>query len=91
MKNITKKAFVLVILLLCSVLFAEEDYNKAVSVYKNFPSNTEEEVHWEKPYDETYLPYNRCGNVQDLEIMRVDERADYYWDGKDGFWDLYHY
>ena len=53
------KIFVFIVLLFSSV-FAEADYDKAVSQYKKIPQNINEEVSWLKPYNETYLPYNRC-------------------------------
>lgn len=86
-----KEPFIFSVFLLFSIAFAEEDYDKAVSKYKDFPADIDEEARWAEPYDETHLPYNRCRNVQNLEIVRVDERADYYWDGKDDLFDPYHY
>ena len=86
-----KESFIFGIFLLFSAVFAEEDYDKAVSKYKDIPADIDVEARWAEPYDETYLPYNRCRNVQNFEIVRVDERADYYWDGKDDLFDLYHY
>lgn len=84
------KIFVFIVLLFTSV-FAEDDYDKAVSQYKNIPQNINEEISWLKPYNETYLPYNRCGEVESIEITNVDERVDYYWDSKDHLFDINHY
>lgn len=89
--SMRKESFIFGIFLLFSAVFAEEDYDKAVSKYKDIPADIDMEARWAEPYDETYLPYNRCRNVQNFEIVRVDERADYYWDGKDDLFDLYHY
>ena len=86
-----KETFVFSTFVLFSAVFAEEDYDKAVSKYKDIPADIDMEARWAEPYDETYLPYNRCRNVQNFEIVRVDERADYYWDRKDDLFDLYHY
>lgn len=66
------KTFIFGVLLLFSASFAEEDYDKAVSKYKDFPADIDEEARWAEPYGETYLPYNRCRNVQNFEIVRVD-------------------
>lgn len=68
-----KETFIFCTFVLFSIAFAEEDYDKAVSKYKDFPADIDEEARWTEPYDETYLPYNRCRNVQNLEIVRVDE------------------
>ena len=57
------KILFFIVFFLFSVIFAEDDYDKAVSQYKNIPQNINEEISWLKPYNETYLPYNRCGNV----------------------------
>ena len=84
------KIFVFIVLLFSSV-FAEADYDKAVSQYKKIPQNINEEISWLKPYNETFLPYNRCGEVENFEITDVDERVDYYWDSKENLFDINHY
>ena len=80
-----------IVFFLFSVIFAEDDYDNAVSKYKNIPQNINEEISWLKPYNETYLPYNRCGEVENFEITDVDERVDYYWDSKENLFDINHY
>ena len=85
------KILFFIVFFLFSVIFAEDDYDKAVSQYKNIPQNINEEISWLKPYNETYLPYNRCGNVENFEITSVDERVDYYWDSKENLFDINHY
>ena len=85
------KILFFIVFFLFSVIFAEEDYDKAVSQYKKIPQNINEEVSWLKPYNETFLPYNRCGEVESFEITNVDERVDYYWDSKDHLFDINHY
>ena len=67
-----KEPFIFSVFLLYSIAFAEEDYDKAVSKYKDFPADIDEEARWAEPYGETYLPYNRCRNVQNFENVRVD-------------------
>lgn len=67
-----KETFIFSAFALFSIDFAEEDYDKAVSKYKDFPASIDEEARWAEPYGETYLPYNRCRNVQNFEIVRVD-------------------
>ncbi|MGM9983962.1 MAG: hypothetical protein ACI38O_04665 [Fibrobacter intestinalis] len=49
--------------LFSATAFAETDYNDAVKSFNNYPSKITEEVQWNVPYDETYLPYNVCENV----------------------------
>jgi pimeloyl-ACP methyl ester carboxylesterase len=85
------KILFFIVFFLFSVIFAEEDYDKAVSQYKKIPQNINEEVSWLKPYNETFLPYNRCGEVENFEITDVDERVDYYWDSKENLFDINHY
>lgn len=48
------KIFGLLFLLFSSV-FAEDDYDKAVSQYKKNPQNINEEISWLKPYNEQTL------------------------------------
>ena len=49
--------------LFSATAFAETDYDDAVKSFNNYPSKITEEVQWNVPYDETYLPYNVCENV----------------------------
>lgn len=71
--------------------FAEVDYDNTISKYKNTPTNVKEEVYWEDPYDNTYLPYNVCNDILNFEFSKLEERVDYYYDNKDDFLDLRHY
>lgn len=48
--------------------FAEVDYDNTISKYKNTPTNVKEEVYWEDPYDNTYLPYNVCNDILNFEF-----------------------
>lgn len=88
--NKVKRAFFMI--LLSSVFVcAEEDYDKAVSSFNNYPSKITEEVQWNAPYDETYLPYDVCRNVENFEVKSVEEKVKSYFDHKDGLLDINHY
>lgn len=71
------KAFLLVSLLLLSAAFAN-NYDDAIKEFKDFPSNINAEVKWVEPFDKTYYPYDRCANVDNFEVVKLEEKVKYY-------------
>ncbi|MCQ2107345.1 MAG: hypothetical protein MJZ05_01110 [Fibrobacter sp.] len=84
------KTKLLAIALLFVSAFAEEDYDEAFKEFKPYPSSQTEEVDkWVEPYDQTFLPYAKCGEVEDLEVVSVADLVKKYYDHKDDFGDYF--
>lgn len=84
------KTFFLMSLLLLSVAFADE-YDKAIKGYKDSPSDINTEVKWIDPYDKAYYPYDRCSNVEKLEVTKLEEKVKYYYEHKSDFFSIDHF
>lgn len=84
------KVKLLVIALLYVTAFAEDDYDTAFKDFNPYPSNINEEVDkWVEPYDPTFPPYVKCGDVKDLEVVSVADSVKYYYDHKDNIGDYF--
>ena len=84
------KLKLLVIALFCAIAFAEDDYNEAFKAFDSYPSDINKEVDkWVEPYDQTFLPYVRCGEVENIEIVSIADKVKDYYDHKDDIGDLF--
>lgn len=82
------KLKLLVIALLYVTVFAEDDYDKAFKDFEPYPSDINKEVDkWVEPYDPTFLPYVKCGEVENLEVVSVADSVKKYYDHKDNIGD----
>ncbi len=55
------------------------------------PSNINQGVDWVEPYDRTYLPFDRCGEVKDIEVTKLEESVISYMERKSWWGSLEHY
>ena len=77
-----------------SIVSAEVDYDNAIKMYKNLPEEAEDldsYLKWLEPYDQSYLPYEKCSEVTNLKVVKIEEKVKYYYDHKDGILDTRHY
>lgn len=74
------------VLLTLSTAFAQNCPNGKRS-WKDFPQEKGEEQPWLEPYDQTYLPYNVCSDPHSVEVVKMEEMVDCFWDEAEGFWE----
>ena len=72
------------VLLTLSTAFAQNCPNGKRS-WKDFPQEKGEEQPWLEPYDQTYLPYNVCSDPHSVEVVKMEEMVDCFWDEAEGF------
>ncbi len=68
-----------------------DDYRNALASFVSMPSNINQGVDWVEPYDRTYLPFDRCGEVKDIEVTKLEESVISYMERKSWWCSLEHY
>lgn len=65
-------------LVLFSFAVAKDPCDNAPLSFESIPLNINQAVEWLEPYDETFFPFDKCRDVNNFEVVKIEERVENY-------------